>query len=250
MSTGNFPNYPETWLEEIDLSGDGGCIKRIYVRGDEGAPCPENGQKVHMLYEGRLASDNSVFDKSIDPESAFAFKLGTGQVIKGWDVGVASMTLGERAELVLKPEYAYGEAGAGASIPPNASLIFKVELVQIAKGKKAARYCKSDEQLYAEAQAEKDQGNAFFKEQKFKEAKGKYLEAYELVIKIDKKEQVHHDFRKTLLLNVSVASNKLGEYKATIEKTTEALYIDDKTTKAYFLRAQAHHKLKEYDLAM
>ncbi len=55
------------------------------------------------------------------------------------------MTVGEKAELVLTPEYAYGESGAGDSIPPNASLIFKVELIQIGKeGKKAARYCKSD----------------------------------------------------------------------------------------------------------
>ncbi len=54
------------------------------------------------------------------------------------------MTVGEKAELVLAPDYAYGESGAGASIPPNASLIFKVELIQIGKGKKASRYCKSD----------------------------------------------------------------------------------------------------------
>jgi FKBP-type peptidyl-prolyl cis-trans isomerase len=140
-----FPNFPEAFLEEIDLSGDGGCIKRVYERGDEGAPQAEPNKKVHMLYEGRLASDGSIFDKSIDHEKPFSFKLGTGQVIKGWDIGVASMTLGERAELLLKPEYAYGDSGAGASIPPGASLIFKVELVQISSGKKAARYCKSDE---------------------------------------------------------------------------------------------------------
>jgi FKBP-type peptidyl-prolyl cis-trans isomerase len=127
-----FPHFPETHIEEIDLSGDGGCIKRIYERGDEGAPKP--GDKVHMLYEGRLESDNSVFDKSLNHEAPFSFKIGSGQVIKGWDIGVASMTLGERAELHLKPEYAYGDSGAGASIPPGASLIFKVELVRIGKG--------------------------------------------------------------------------------------------------------------------
>ena len=98
-----------------------------------------------MLYEGRLASDGTVFDKSLDHESPFSFKIGQGQVIKGWDLGIASMTVGERAELILKPEYAYGDSGAGASIPPGATLIFKVELVQIGKGLKAARYRKTDE---------------------------------------------------------------------------------------------------------
>jgi hypothetical protein len=75
------------------------------------------------------------------------------------------MQLGERAELHLDPEYAYGESGAGADIPPNSKLIFKVELVQIGKGKKAARYCKSDEELFAEAQQQKEQGNTLFKAQ-------------------------------------------------------------------------------------
>jgi peptidylprolyl isomerase len=75
------------------------------------------------------------------------------------------MTVGEKAELVLTPEYAYGESGAGASIPPNSSLIFKVELVQIGKGKKANRYCKSDAQLFQEAQAAKERGTELFKAQ-------------------------------------------------------------------------------------
>lgn len=116
-----------------------------------------------MLYEGRLASNNSVFDKSLDPESPFSFKIGAGQVIKGWDVGIASMTVGEKAELVLKPEYAYGDSGAGASIPPGATLIFMVELLQIGKGPKAARLSKSDEQLFQEAQAVKEKGGEAFK---------------------------------------------------------------------------------------
>lgn len=77
------------------------------------------------------------------------------------------MVVGERAELVLSPEYAYGESGAGASIPPNASLIFKVELIQVGKGKKAARYSKTDAQIFAEAQTAKERGNELFKAQNF-----------------------------------------------------------------------------------
>jgi peptidylprolyl isomerase len=131
-------------IEEVALTEDKGIIKRIFEKGDEGAAHPENGEKVHVLYEGRLASDGKVFDKSLNHEAPFKFTIGQGQVIKGWDIGIASMTVGEKAELILSPEYAYGESGAGDSIPPNASLIFKVELIRIGKGKKAARYCKTD----------------------------------------------------------------------------------------------------------
>jgi peptidylprolyl isomerase len=178
-------------LEVVQLTEDGGITKRIYERGDEGREKPEEGEKVHVLYEGRLASDNSVFDKSIDPESAFKFTIGQGQVIKGWDIGIASMVVGERAELVLSPEYAYGESGAGASIPPNASLIFKVELIQIGKGKKAARYCKTDAQLFAEAQTAKERGNELFKAQNFSEARAYYTEAVDLIVKLEDKKQEH-----------------------------------------------------------
>lgn len=64
------------------------------------------------------------------------------------------------------------------------------------------------------------------------------------------KQQEHQDFRKTVLLNISVASNKIGDYKTTLDKTTEALIIDDKLTKAFYLRAQAQSKLKEFDAAL
>ena len=158
-------------------------------------------------------------------------------MIKGWDVGIASMTVGEKAELILTPEYAYGESGAGDSIPPNASLIFKVELIQIGKGQKAARYCKTDAQLFQEATAAKERGNELFKAQKFAEARPYYQTGADLIVSMAEKEQAHNDLRKTCLLNISVASNKLGDFTTTKNKTTEALYIDDKSTKALFLRA-------------
>jgi len=229
----------ETWLEALDLTGDGGAIKRVYLKGDADGAKPDDGDKVHVLYEGRLASDGTVFDKSLDHEAPFSFKLGQGQVIKGWDVGIASMVLGERAELVLKPEYAYGDTGAGSSIPPGASLIFKVELVRIAKGPKAARYRKSDSQLFEEAKAAKEQGNQQFKATNLFEARKLYNEAHDLVLKVGSKSQEHNDFRKTVLLNICVASNKIGDYKNTVDKATEALHVDPKLTKAFYLRAQA-----------
>ncbi len=95
----------QEWLEEIDLTGDGGVIKRILERGDDSQK-PKKGDKVSVHYEGRLES-GKVFDKSYG-RGPFDVAIGTGQVIKGWDVGIITMGLGEKAELVIKSEYGYG----------------------------------------------------------------------------------------------------------------------------------------------
>lgn len=69
------------------------------------------------------------FDSNTDRDSPFEFTIGTGQVIKGWDQGFATMKRGEKAELVCGPDFAYGSRGSGAKIPPNSTLKFEVELL-------------------------------------------------------------------------------------------------------------------------
>jgi FKBP-type peptidyl-prolyl cis-trans isomerase FkpA len=96
-----------------------------------------NGQIAVMQYTGWLydmsAADHKgkQFDSSRNAGQAFKFPLGTGAVIKGWDQGVAGMKVGESRRLVIPPELAYGDAGAGGVIPPGATLVFDVELVGI-----------------------------------------------------------------------------------------------------------------------
>jgi FK506-binding protein 4/5 len=106
---------------------DGGVKKTITVAGD-GYETPEAGDEVSVHYTGTLL-DGTKFDSSRDRGSPFVFKLGQGAVIKGWDVGVATMTKGQRATLVCAPEYAYGSAGSPPKIPANATLSFDVELL-------------------------------------------------------------------------------------------------------------------------
>jgi len=79
-------------------------------------------------YEGRL-EDGTVFDRSADRGEPLKIIIGTGQVIKGWDIGIMSMKLGEKADLVIKSEYAYGQMGAPPKIPGGATLVFTVELL-------------------------------------------------------------------------------------------------------------------------
>ena len=90
----------------------------------------KDGDTVSVHYTGWL-EDNTKFDSSKDRNQAFSFKLGAGMVIKGWDEGVAGMKIGGTRKLTIPSELGYGARGAGGVIPPNASLIFEVELLGI-----------------------------------------------------------------------------------------------------------------------
>jgi len=91
---------------------------------------PQAGDKVTVHYTGFLTdSAKTKFDSSVDRGQPFTFKLGKGQVIKGWDEGVALLSVGDNATFTIPSDLAYGERGAGGVIPPNADLIFEVELI-------------------------------------------------------------------------------------------------------------------------
>jgi peptidylprolyl isomerase len=122
------PEAPSDVDEEDFVTTDTG-LKFYDIETGDGAS-PETGQRVTAHYTGWL-EDGTKFDSSLDRGQPFTFVLGLGQVIAGWDEGIATMKVGGKRQLVVPPELGYGEKGAGAVIPPNATLIFEVELVDV-----------------------------------------------------------------------------------------------------------------------
>lgn len=100
------------------------------IENGDGQTFPKTGQTVVVHYTGTL-QNGTKFDSSRDRGIPFKFKIGKGEVIKGWDQGVAQMSVGQRARLICSPDYAYGSRGHPGIIPPNATLIFDVELLKV-----------------------------------------------------------------------------------------------------------------------
>jgi len=129
MTRGGGLRMCATTATAVDLVGDGGVLKATTGAGT--GMQPMRGSTVEVHYEGRLASSGERFDSSRERGRPFKFTLGEGKVIGGWEVGVASMLKGETATLTCSPQYAYGSKGIPPLIPPDATLVFDVELLNV-----------------------------------------------------------------------------------------------------------------------
>jgi len=122
------PTAPTAVSDSDFTTTDSGLKYFDFVEGT--GATPESGQTVTVNYTG-LLEDGTKFDSSLDRSTPFSFTLGQGQVIPGWDEGVATMKVGGSRQMVIPGDLAYGESGFGGVIPPNATLIFEVELLSV-----------------------------------------------------------------------------------------------------------------------
>ena len=124
MNSSNFSEQISS--ENQDITGDGGVIKTILQKGNGFAI--QEGFEVKLNYQGRL-SDGRIFDSSFTKNKPFSFIIGDGKVIKGWEIGVKSMEVGEKAKFYISSKYGYKKKGIPPIIPPNADLYFEIEII-------------------------------------------------------------------------------------------------------------------------
>ena len=229
----------------INITEDGGVKKKILNEGS--GSLPENGNEVHVNYVGRN-SDNKIFDQTKD--KPFTFKIGDGKVIKGWDLGVKTMKVGEKAEFILSPDYAYGNKKVSDLIPENATLTFEIELLKIVVPKKEVSDMTYEEKL-AEGKKLKGEGVEKFKAGDIAAARDLFTRATAYLETMDKTKEAEAEgvnLYVATLSNLCNCCNRQKEYHAVANFASKGLKIKE-TPKFYYFRAIANANNDEFNEA-
>jgi len=228
--------------EYIDITGDGGIMKHTYQEGT--GETPEEGHEVRAHYTGTL-EDGTKFDSSRDRGQEFKFKIGKGSVIKGWDIGFATMKVGEKAILKCREDYAYGQEAKGGKIPAGATLIFDVELLGTGPAQKEL-WEYTDEEKLTEGAKLKENGTAAFKEKNFEEAYRLYDEAVKMLDYVDAGKEIV----LACNLNMAQACLNMKNYTGANEKAGLVLKEDPNNVKALYRRGLSRNSLGLAEEAM
>ena len=226
----------------VNITEDGGVKKKILKEGT--GELPVEGSEVHVNYIGRN-SDNKVFDQTKD--KPFTFKLGGNQVIKGWEVGVKTMKVGEKAEFILAPNYAYGNKKMSDLIPENAILTFEIELLKFVVPKKEISDMTYEEKL-AEGKKLKGEGVEKFKAKDIAGARDLFTRAIAYLETMDKTKEAEAEgvnLYATTLSNLCNCCNQQKEYHAVVNFATKGLKVKE-LPKFYYFRAIANANNDEF----
>jgi len=231
--------------EWVDISGgDGGIMKKITKEGDKSQGTAETGMEVHAHYTGYLNDPSGdKFDSSVDRGQAFKFTVGTGQVIKAWDIAFAGMHKGEKATIVLKSDYGYGDHGSPPKILGGATLCFEVELLNF-KEKEKEMWELTPEEKLAKAKSIKDEATGLFKEKRFAEAAELYDSVSQYLENEDgaMDEEVEKVFVSSLS-NASMCHIKSANYASAIQSAGKVLKEEEGNVKCLFRRGTARMEL-------
>ncbi|KAK2962776.1 putative FK506-binding protein 6 [Blattamonas nauphoetae] len=221
LEDGSYDLYP---------SDKGKIVKKVIKAGSGDKPTARSLVQVH--YTGKFP-DGEQFDSS-QGRQPFEFKLGKGSVIKGWEIAVASMQVGEEAEVTIDPEFGYGETGSPPTIPASATLIFNIQLLSFRKEPETA------EEKLAFAQTRKEEGNTKVKNHDYKGALDEYDRGVGMIEHLwcdtDEMKAKHADILAPLQLNKALCCIKLGEGKRAVRAATDAISLKGETDKALYRR--------------
>ncbi|CAI5721416.1 unnamed protein product [Hyaloperonospora brassicae] len=261
---------------DISPSADGGVLKKILREGQSGKRQLEEGCPTFVQYVGRLM-DGSIFDTTRDmidgkhvggTDDPFEFQLGREKVIKGWDIGVATMSVGEVARFIIAPAYAYGHEGFAPKVEPDETLDFEIELLsfkdplprfptqaELAESRKKQN--EEDQKLLEEnppptvderiecALEQKEKGNALIANHDYDQAQKCYdsgfvhvfyaKEEWENLVSDEDKDKVNK-VKLVLYLNRALCKIKLGKIEDALWDCDQAILLDSSNSKGHFRR--------------
>ncbi|OAJ38226.1 hypothetical protein, variant [Batrachochytrium dendrobatidis JEL423] len=238
-----------THNEFVSLDDSNHVCKKLLSEGS-GDLIDRPGTTMRVHYTGSLYPSGEVFDSSLDRDEPIQIRLGQGMVIKGWDVGLATMRVGEKASLLIYPEYGYGPQGSPPKIPGNSTLLFDVELVSA----DLSTADKTTDEKIAAATLHKDEGNNYFKHSEFALAKECYLSALKLFKNTRDTISAEHDTIKqlqiTLNCNLAAVYLKLKDFSAAVDCCQKVKSMDMTNAKATYRLSQAYTGQGQFDDAV
>ncbi|KAL0605551.1 Inactive peptidyl-prolyl cis-trans isomerase FKBP6 [Plecturocebus cupreus] len=243
----------------LDISGDRGVLKDVIREGAGDLVSPD--ATVLVKYSGYLEHMDKPFDSNCHRRTPKLMKLGEDITLWGMELGLLSMQRGELARFLFKPTYAYGTLGCPPLIPPNATVLFEIELLDFLDSAESDKFCAlSAEQqdqfplqkVLTVAATEREFGNYLFRQNRFYDAKVRYKRALLLLRRRSAPAEEQHlteAAKLLILLNLSFTYLKLDRPTIALRYGEQALIIDQKNAKALFRCGQACLLLTEYQKA-
>ncbi|KAJ7329685.1 hypothetical protein JRQ81_015859 [Phrynocephalus forsythii] len=259
VGAGDAGSYHRMGQRMQDITGDGGVLKEI-IQAGYGETVPDDAS-VLVKFSGYLEHMDRPFDTNCFRKNPKLMKLGEDITLHGMEVGLLTMKKGELARYLFKPKYAFGVLGCPPLIPPNATVMFEIELLDFLDSAESDRFFNMTpeqqrrfplQKVLKVAETEREFGNYLFRQKHFKEAKKRYKRASSILNHVHAKEdeQVIVDATKLLIfLNLSFTYLKLERPTRALAYGEKALGIDEKNVKALFRCGQACLCLSEYERA-
>ena len=224
---------------------DDGKIKKKIIKEGEGETINEN-KEVVVNYIGKV--NGKIFQQT--KKEPFHFTIGNNEVIKGWEIGIKTMKKGEKSEFIIDPEYAYGNNTYDNLIPPNSTINFEIELLEINPPIKKLIDMDLPEKINR-AKKIKNEGIEKFKEKEIEWANEKFIRALFYLESLDPNNEENKegiDLLLSLYSNIANCSNQLNDYKRVIKVTDAGIKIK-KNPKFYYFRSIAEANLNNIDEA-